>query len=125
VQGKEHDPTTVRSTVNTIRNPLIHSLVRRTSGVTAFDRYRPVVPPPKLAWLAESGAGGSESMNDDGASPIFSRGKAAECRENASKMRNRAMAATDADLRQALIEIADQWDILAAEIEKRHDRPPG
>jgi hypothetical protein len=63
-------------------------------------------------------------MNDDDASPIFSRSKAAECRENASKIRNRAMVVTDPDLRQTLIEIAEQWDILAAEIEKQYGGPP-
>jgi hypothetical protein len=68
--------------------------------------------------------GATESMNDNDASPIFSRGKAAECRENASKVRNRAMAVTDTDLRQTLIEIAEQWDILAVEIEKQYDGPP-
>lgn len=58
-------------------------------------------------------------MNDD---PIFNRAKIAECRENASRTRNRAMTVQDPDLRQTLIGIAKQWDILAGELEKYCDQ---
>jgi hypothetical protein len=59
-------------------------------------------------------------MNGDGsrAASSFDAAAVAECRESASAMRNRAMAAKDPDMRHALVRIADEWDRLAAEIEK-------
>lgn len=56
--------------------------------------------------------------------PIFNRAKIEECRENASKARNRAMATADPGLRRTLIGIAEQWDTLAGELEKYCDRVP-
>ena len=59
-------------------------------------------------------------MNGDGSrfASVFDAARVAECRESASAMRNRAMAATDPDTRQMLVRIADEWDRLATEIEK-------
>jgi hypothetical protein len=48
---------------------------------------------------------------------VFNAAKVDECRVNASAMRNRAMAAKDPDVRQTMMQIADEWDRLAAEIE--------
>lgn len=50
--------------------------------------------------------------------PVFTPAKANECRDRAAQVRNRAMAAVDATNRQALLDIARQWDVLAAEIDK-------
>jgi len=55
----------------------------------------------------------------DGALPlIFDEAKVRECRDNASSLRNRAMAAEDRERRQALVRIAEEWDRLADEIEE-------
>jgi hypothetical protein len=55
----------------------------------------------------------------DGALPTtFDAAKVAECRVSAAAMRNRAMATQDPAMRQTLVQIADEWDRLAAEIEK-------
>jgi hypothetical protein len=54
----------------------------------------------------------------DGARPtIFDAAKVAECRVSAAAMRNRAMATQDPDMRHTMVQIADEWDRLAAEIE--------
>jgi hypothetical protein len=41
-----------------------------------------------------------------------------ECRANASAARNRAMMAADSELKLTFIKVADEWDVLAAEIER-------
>lgn len=54
----------------------------------------------------------------DGALPsVFNKRKVDECRVSASAIRNRAMATKDPDMRRTLVQIADEWDRLAAEIE--------
>ena len=61
----------------------------------------------------------------DGVPPsIFNAAKVTNCRDSAAAMRNRAMAATDADMRQTMLRIADEWDRLAAEIEAALARLP-